>query len=283
MIRLTGLPDYAQRLVYTPDGREVVAAYHHGRGMNGLVRWDWATGRATQRVARVAVGLSPCGGWHCRAGGLLGVYAGRGRTPAARVDLGTDFPAGLAVAPGGSELMVVQEDGEVRFYAMPGGGLVHSARRTALDHSPGYSPSGRWAFAATVGAVRLWDRHAGHRPVRVKANSWPGLAVAPDDRSAAVSGPGGVVLWDLTGKPAPRLTVPWHSTVFAWTPDGGRLLVAGPFGLVRLLDAGDGRVLAEYDFSIGGVHALAVAPDGLTAAAAGAGTDRPPVVVVWDL
>ncbi len=282
MIRLTGLPDYAQRLVYTPDGRELVAAYHHGRGVNGLVRWDWAAGRVTQRITRVAVGLSPCGDFHARAGGRPTLYAGRGRTPVGKASVLAFLPAGLAVAPGGGELMVLAE-GAVRFHAMPEGGLVHSARRTAVDRSPGYSPGGRWAFAATIGAVRLWDRHAGHRLVRLKANSSPGIAVAPDDRTAAVSGPAGIVLWDLTARPTPRLTVPGGGSVFAWTPDGGRLLAAGPFGVIRLIDAADGRVLAEYDFGIGGVHALAVAPDGLTAAAAGAGTDRPPVVVVWDL
>ena len=50
-------------------------------------------------------------------------------------------------------------------------------------------------------------------------------------------------------------------------------------GTVRSWDWAHGRELAAFDWKIGRVHCLAIAPDGMTAAAAG----ELPSIVVWDL
>lgn len=55
----------------------------------------------------------------------------------------------------------------------------------------------------------------------------------------------------------------------AFTPDGRRLLTTSYDKLVRTWDITSGELLTSYDFGIGGTSAVAVAPDGLTAAVAG--------------
>lgn len=64
----------------------------------------------------------------------------------------------------------------------------------------------------------------------------------------------------------------------AVTPSGARLLSASDDGTVRAWDMRTGETVAEFDWKIGPVTALACAPDGLTCAAAGTGGN----VVLWD-
>src|SRR5439155_5160624 len=89
----------------------------------------------------------------------------------------------------------------------------------------------------------------------------------------------------------PRLVLPAGAEridALAFTPDGRRLLAGSAVGAVRVWDvpelppaAADVKPVprAVYDWGVGPVTAVAVAADGLTAAAGGA-TGR---VVVWDL
>ena len=65
----------------------------------------------------------------------------------------------------------------------------------------------------------------------------------------------------------------------ALTPDGRGLLVRRPKQRVQLWDVAGGTRLAEWGWRLEVVTCLAVAPDGLTAAAGG----RFGRVVAWDL
>lgn len=94
---------------------------------------------------------------------------------------------------------------------------------------------------------------------------------SPDGRTLAVPNASAVYLLpaDLS---APRAVLE-HSKLgverVAFTPDGHRILTTSYDNLVRIWDAISGELLTSYDFGIGGTNAVAVAPDGLTAAVAG--------------
>lgn len=70
----------------------------------------------------------------------------------------------------------------------------------------------------------------------------------------------------------------------AFTPDGATMLTGGEQGLIRFTDTSCWAERAALDFAAGWVHAIAVSPDGLTAAAAcGTRWEGGGKVVVWDL
>ena len=75
----------------------------------------------------------------------------------------------------------------------------------------------------------------------------------------------------LTGHAAPIMAM-------AFTPDGQRLLSGGWDQNVRVWDPYVATPVATYDWQRGKVHHIAVAPDGMTAAAA---CDKG--IVLWDL
>lgn len=65
----------------------------------------------------------------------------------------------------------------------------------------------------------------------------------------------------------------------ATSTDGRALFVGGKPGGVEVYDAQTGALRVRYDFGVGGVHAVAAAPDGFTVALAG---DDGLAVFDWD-
>jgi WD40 repeat protein len=142
-------------------------------------------------------------------------------------------------------------------------------------------------------------------------------ALAPGGRVLATAVRGAIHLWDLAEPPrppghparrrkrrlAPRLKLPGGAErldAVAFSPDGRRLFAGSAVGTVRVWDVpglppappaddagepaapevlADARPAATFTWGVGPVAVLAVAPDGLTAAA-GSADGR---VVVWDV
>src|SRR5262249_24996094 len=102
---------------------------------------------------------------------------------------------------------------------------------------------------------------------------------APDGRSVATAAGDRVGLWDpLTGTIRSWL-LGHRATVFglAFAPDG-RLFTGSCDGTVCIWD-GEGNGQACFDWGVGPIQSVAVAPDGLTAAVGVARGD----IVIWDL
>lgn len=96
------------------------------------------------------------------------------------------------------------------------------------------------------------------------------LVFAPDSRTLAAVNAKRVFLYPPEPS-TPRLTLPHpkQANAVAFTPDGRRILSTCHDGQLRIWDAATGKLLTSYDWGIGQTTAVAVSPDGLTAATAG--------------
>lgn len=107
------------------------------------------------------------------------------------------------------------------------------------------------------------------------------LTFAPDgSRLAAANGRSGYLLDPGTGAITARIGE--HAkqlNAVAFTPDGRRVMTAGNDGIVRAWDVPTGGLVTEWDFAVGPITAVAVACDGVTAAAGGSNGR----LVVWNL
>jgi WD40 repeat protein len=95
----------------------------------------------------------------------------------------------------------------------------------------------------------------------------------PSDGRAVIAAGSYVHLVDPAGarKPVKVKSESRAVTALAPTPDGRSFLVGGKPGRVEVFDLGGPVPVrrAAFDFDVGGVHGLAVSPDGLTFAVAG--------------
>jgi WD40 repeat protein len=151
----------------------------------------------------------------------------------------------------------------------------------AFGFSGDFSPGGSLvALSNGLKVAWVWDLAGPRELAQLKqGDGVSALAFIGNDRLAVAAGRT-VRVWDVPGQrqamkfPAFRK----YAEALVVSPDR-RLLAAGSRdGSVRVWDAATGRERARYDWGVGGVSALAFAPDGQTAAAAGETG-----IAVWDL
>lgn len=136
-----------------------------------------------------------------------------------------------------------------------------------------FSPDGTFA---TIGGERqsvVTVRGANRRHIPVfplPTSHFRDFTYSPNGDTLAVTNAKNVLLLppDLS---APRLTLahPKQVNAVAFTPDGRRVLTTSTDKLVRVWDVTTGQLVTSYDWNVGVTNAIAVAPDGLTAAVSG--------------
>jgi WD40 repeat protein len=197
-----------------------------------VARSIWSLSFSADGAFLAAVGRKPGGGNISNGGGGYCWPIGRKRT-------GTEVPDQSAYAvrfaPTGTMLAVTSQR-RVRFFTDATMARERVSYPVQCDWAPAvtFFPSAARAAIAAGSYVHLVDLDRWRKPVKVKSESRivTGLAITPDGRSLLVGGkPGRVEVFDVTSStPVKR---------------------------------------AAFDFDVGGVHDLAVAPDGLTFAIAG--------------
>jgi WD40 repeat protein len=132
-------------------------------------------------------------------------------------------------------------------------------------------------------AIRLSDPCTGEVRGELRGHSRRvvELAFSPDGRSLAAACMTALWVWDVgTGGPVCQLSAQRQGfRAVAFTPDGCFLVAGRTDGTVRLHDTRTWAERAAFDWRIGPVMSLAVAPDGMRAAA---GSNKGKVAV-WDL
>lgn len=184
---------------------------------------------------------------------------------------------------------------EVRFLAVgPSGKVVTAARRSARvwDESTGQPLAPEWKFAGRLAAVS-WPGGEGHcwlvdgdRVTQVDAGTGKAtgvtlalpsevadLTTSPDGRRLAVRDVNSVVRVYRTDSPAPQrvFEVEDAGPAMAFSPDGGRLVVANAAGELRFFEADSGRLVVGPVRTRGAVTVIRFRPDGRRVAVAEGG------------
>jgi WD40 repeat protein len=240
----------AHGLAFAPDGKEL--AWSGG----SVHLWDLARGTVRdlplgESDYGFSVGFSPDGRLLAVVGRRVHLWNMPAGTPLSMGDGGDQAWGCLAFAPDGKTLAT-----------------AHKVRHSHSSYQ--YS-------------VRLWDpttRRVGSTLVGHGAYT-TGLAFAPNSRVLAATCGQPLLVWDVaTGATLVHHKInKQHFMDVIFTPDGRFLLLARRDKTVRVWDTQTWREQAAFDWDIGAIVSVAVAPDGMRAAAGG---DKGKIVV-WDL
>ncbi len=273
---------YAPLLAWSPEGRTLAIASSDHR----LRLWDVARGAIVQET-RVL---------HCR--GLTGVsFSPDGNWFALGVELSPFGPerrrAGLYLWRMEESKLVIgrgpsahpapyfaEEPGSAPAQLRWAGPIADSDSIWSLA----FTPDGQTLVTGTSsGHVDLWQVGSARR--RIRLNETIGiraLTISPDGCTIAAVPGREVKLWSLDNPERPPRHLRGHqhfTCALAFTPDSQLLATGGWDSTVRLWEVASRVECQRYDWQLGRINALALAPDGMTAAVGGDHRD----VIIWDL
>jgi WD40 repeat protein len=293
-------------LCFMPNGRGIVTG-----SSAGVAVWDLTD--APERVWQFVSGglhgcpvtVSPCGRFLVSGGSLLRVFD---LTDDSKPELISNGARGLAFAPDGTEFAALDLGAHTRQifpqrWAVPSWERICTepklARPLGQPYCTGavtYTPDS-CALALSFAAwhndtdtyydtrIRLFDRSTGIEkaaPEITFGYAHPTqIAYRPD--GAVIAGNFGPVLGVVSvadGKEVASIkTGTKHITGLCFTPDGSKLVTVSNDTKVRVIDTRAWKETTGFEWKIGRLRCMAVAPDGLRMAA---GSDRGKVVI-WDV
>lgn len=192
----------------------------------------------------------------------------------------------VAFSPSGDVMATGAGNGCLAFY--PPGQASPLAKRIAHRMpltSLAFTPDGKYLLTASHDrTVQLWNAPWQQYLDTVQEHkSWVYCVAASSDSQLIAAGDEeGVVLVSRVAEDGSPLTIRGHRgpvSGLAFAPRGRLLLSVGWDGTARVWDADTGRERLAYDWGVGKLHCVAIAPDGMTAAA---GAENG-AVVMWDL
>ncbi|HEY7310969.1 MAG TPA: WD40 repeat domain-containing protein [Gemmataceae bacterium] len=166
------------------------------------------------------------------------------------------------------------------------GGFLYGHRHHLGAWSVALDPTGMFQAVGTdYRGVLLWDLHSSSLPTRLNtAAAVRALAFTSDGRLLAAAEASRIQVWD--GRTGQSVAVLKGHEKQVWsiafaphsTAERATLFSGSQDGTVRVWDVNPPRERAVFSWQIGAVRAVAAAPDGMTAAAAGENGS----VIVWD-
>ncbi len=260
-------------LDFSPDGKSLVAGDSEGE----LESWEAASGRqlASARLDSAVFGVRYARSGERITGTLDGTFtvtsarAGIARPRSVHLPAGRQFRGQLAVSPDGSVFAAAHQspltadapvDHEVAVYD-----VATLEKRADID-------------LGTAAVTDLTFTPDGERLVAL-VNS-DGDSTPGSDPDGAISST--MVSWRVPDFDGEKRVPLDENTLgaLAFTPDGRSVLTAGTDGAVQVRDPVTGELETRFGSHTASVRAIAVSPDGRTAATI---TTEDPVVRLWDL
>ena len=290
-MRVFSTVDEVRQVAYTPDGARLVICLGNDRGLHLIEWWDMETGRMN--------GFLGLPGWPTAIAFAIG------RTPE------------IVAYPDGNEIHCLSENNHDHTTEVPVGRLVtaiamtpdgkqlaygspeHPMERSIIAVAPMnqveqpfefrtgtrvrslmFDPLGNYLVSVGVGQYTVWDLNRRESRTAGTLNDVRPISFSRNGELLAVAGNAGTTIFSADGSRTVRaFERPGNSPVGALTfsPDCRTLFLATG-AAIHLFDVETGSLRRSYDWGVGMIRSLAVAPDGLTAAAGANGR-----VVVWDL
>jgi WD40 repeat protein len=287
------------QLTYAASGQSLISCEGDRTGTYRLRRWDLRTGKAVETNSLVDrprhVALSAAGEVLAYATGDTVVVEDStdqpeqslelvniGHPPADALALSADG-ASLAFARrrSGTELLLGSETVVVSVQPSPGPPRSRTLGAGEVLRLLAFSRDGRLLASAGSSQLTLWDLLRGESEAVWSLENTSQMVFSPDSTTLAVAANGLIYLWNFKPRPKWRAEPPGkRDPIFAmcFSPDG-RNLVTGQGADVRFWEISDAAQVAQWDWNIGLITAVAIAPDGLTAAA---GSEEGKIVI-WDI
>jgi len=294
-LRFEGPPGVVLKLVWSPDGRTLVA----GLAAHTMRVWDARDGRLIHKSFGTHDG--PVAAVAFSADGRTLASASYDHTvklwnpedqvhPRAVLKRHTDAVRAVAFSPDGRRIASAGLDRALRVWdARSGAELAVIWGHTSSVLSLAFGPdSARVVTGSADETVRLWDIASGQELRIFKGHTEEVVAVAmsPDGRElASASIDATVRVWGAASQPSPRaLQSPSVKTYggspecLAFSPDGRRLVSGHDDKVLRVWELPSGRPIHVIKGHTEGIKCVAFSPDGRTIASGGG--DR--MVRLWD-